>query len=134
MVRIKSKKGSTMVEAALVFPILIFVVVTVVGFCTFMSDKILAGSKAAIIAKKHAVSNTGTGKNSIEGVSTDGYSVTGNEGMVSDVDVVKNVRFSIGRFIGNSQTSIKRAHAEAVREEDIILPLEIIKEASRNNE
>ena len=29
MVRIKSKKGSTMVEAALVFPILIFVVVTV---------------------------------------------------------------------------------------------------------
>ena len=55
MVRIKSKKGSTMVEVALVFPILIFVVVTVVGFCTFMSDKILAGSKAAIIAKKHAV-------------------------------------------------------------------------------
>ena len=98
MVRIKSKKGSTMVEAALVFPILIFVVVTVVGFCTFMSDKILAGSKAAIIAKKHAVANTGTGKNSIEGVSADGYSVTGSEGMVSDVDVVKNVRFSIGRL------------------------------------
>ena len=65
MVRIKSKKGSTMVEAALVFPILIFVVVTVVGFCTFMSDKILAGSKATIIAKKHAVANTGTGKNRV---------------------------------------------------------------------
>lgn len=134
MVRIKSKKGSTMVEAALVFPLLIFVVVTVVGFCVFMSDKILAGSKASIIAKKQAVANTGTGKNSIGGVDTDGYSITGSEGVVSNVDVVKNVKFSMGRFIGNSQTSLKRVYAEAVREEDVILPLEIIKEASRNNE
>lgn len=41
MLLMKSKRDNTMVEAALVFPILIFVVVTVVGFCVFMADKIL---------------------------------------------------------------------------------------------
>lgn len=131
MLRMKSKKGGTMVEAALVFPILIFAVITVVGFCAFMADKILAGSKASIIAKKQAVSNTKTGKNSTEGISNDGYSITGEESVVSDVAVSKDVRFSIGRFTGHSQTATKRRCAEAVRTEDVILSLEVMKEATK---
>lgn len=131
MLLMKRKRGSTMVEAALVFPILIFAVVTVVGFCVFMADKILAGSKASIIAKKQAVSNTRTGKNSIEGAKGVGYSITGDEGIVSNAVVSKDVTFSTGRFIGRSQTGTKRRYAEAVRTEDVILPLEVMKETTK---